>query len=96
MEINDGLIAYLEDLSYLTLSDDEKRRLKGDLKEILQGMARLDELACPTEAVGSERHAGYANVFRKDEVQPSFDRELILQNAPDRNDTMIVAPKTVS
>jgi aspartyl-tRNA(Asn)/glutamyl-tRNA(Gln) amidotransferase subunit C len=35
------------------------------------------------------------NIFRDDESRPSFDRELILQNAPRRNDEFFIAPKTV-
>jgi len=92
--IDDGLIAYLEDLSCLTLVDDEKRRLKGDLREILSGMERLGEL--DTENVPERSHPfDNANAFREDEVHASFDRELILKNAPDLSDEMFIAPKTV-
>ena len=35
------------------------------------------------------------NVFRKDEVVPSVDRELILQNAPAKKDGSFKVPKTV-
>lgn len=94
MQIDDTLITYLEGLSYLTLSDDEKVRLKGDLDKILNGMARLGEL--DTSGIPERSHPfDHVNAFRDDETQASFDRELILKNAPDRNDEMFVAPKTV-
>ena len=94
MRIDGKLIDYLEDLSCLTLSDEEKRRLTGDLKEILSGMARLGELN--TEGVPERSHPfDNVNSFREDEVQASFDRELILRNAPDKNREMFIAPKTV-
>ena len=94
MQIDEKLISYLEDLSYLTLSDDEKIRLANDLREILSGMARLGELN--TKNVPERSHPfDNVNAFRDDEVQASFDRELILKNAPARNNEMFIAPKTV-
>ena len=94
MQIDDALITYLEDLSCLTLSDEEKIRLKGDLKEILDGMERLGDLN--TENISERSHPfDHVNAFREDELQASFDRDLILQNAPRRNSEMFIAPKTV-
>lgn len=94
MQIDEKLLAYLEDLSYLTLSEDEKLRLTGDLRDILNGMARLSEL--DTDGIPERSHPfDNVNSFRDDEMKNSFDRELILQNAPDRNDEMFIAPKTV-
>ena len=94
MQIDDKLIGYLEDLSCLTLTDQEKLRLSGDLEKILGYMDRLGEL--DTEGVSERSHPfDHVNVFRDDEAQGSFDRELILQNAPQRNDEMFIAPKTV-
>jgi aspartyl/glutamyl-tRNA(Asn/Gln) amidotransferase C subunit len=94
MQIDDKLLEYLEDLSCLTLCADEKTRLTHDLQEILDYMARLGEL--DTNGVVERSHPfDNVNCFRDDTVRPSFDRGLILQNAPVRNDQMIIAPKTV-
>ncbi|MDR0294187.1 MAG: Asp-tRNA(Asn)/Glu-tRNA(Gln) amidotransferase subunit GatC [Oscillospiraceae bacterium] len=94
MQIDGSLIAYLEDLSCLTLSEDEKNRLTGDLEEILGGMARLGEL--DTGNVPERSHPfDDVNAFREDETLPPFDRELILKNAPNRRGDVFVAPKTV-
>jgi len=94
MQIDDKLLAYLEDLSCLTLSADEKTRLTHDLQEILDYMARLGEI--DTNGVVERSHPfDNVNDFRDDETRPSFNRALILQNAPFRNDEMIIAPKTV-
>lgn len=100
MQIDDKLIAYLEDLSFLTLSDDEKTRLTGDLQKILNYFTRLDELN--TEGVQERSHPwdncasfGNANAFREDVVRPSLDRGLVLKNAPFKNDEFFIAPKTV-
>ena len=94
MEIDAKLIAYLEDLSCLTLSEDEKRRLTDDLGEILSGMAQLSEL--DTQNVPERSHPfDNVNAFREDDAKDSLERELILKNAPDRNDEMFIAPRTV-
>ena len=94
MQIDDKLITYLEDLSCLSLSDEEKSRLTEDLNEILSGMARLGEL--DTAGVPERSHPfDDVNDFRGDVVTKSFDRELILKNAPRSNGEAFIAPKTV-
>ena len=94
MQIDNRLIAYLEDLSSLSLTDTEKDRLTGDLKEILGSMEGLGDLN--TENVPERSHPfDNVNAFRNDVVRPSFERELILKNAPERNDEMFCAPKTI-
>jgi len=94
MLIDNQLIAYLEDLSYLTFSDEEKKRLEEDLGKIFKNISVLNNLN--TDDVKEFKHSfDNVNAFREDKVQPSFDRELILKNAPVRNDEFFVAPKTV-
>jgi len=94
MQIDDKLIGYLENLSCLTLTDQEKLRLSGDLEKILAYMDRLGEL--DTGGVPERSHPfDNVNAFRDDEARGSFERELILKNAPQRNGEMFIAPKTV-
>jgi len=100
MQVDDKLISYLEDLSCLTLPDDEKIRLTEDLQKILNGFAKLGEL--DTEGVPERSHPWdfcasneNAKAFRSDEVRPSLPRGLVLKNAPQKNEEMFIAPKTV-
>ena len=94
MQIDAELIEYLEDLSCLALSDEEKRRLSEDLKKILGYMDRLEDL--DTNGVPERSHPfDDVNAFRDDAATGSFSRELILKNAPQRTDEMFIAPKTV-
>ena len=94
VHIDRKLISYLEDLSCLALSDGEKTSLTGDLQKILDYMARLGELN--TEGVPERSHPfDDVNAFRDDAARPSFERALILQNAPARNDAFLLAPRTV-
>ena len=94
MKIDEKLIDYLEDLSCLSLPAEEKHQLSGDISKILSYMERLEEL--DTDGVIERSHPfDNVNAFREDEVCPSLRRELILKNAPHRNDEMLIAPKTV-
>ena len=64
------------------------------MREILGYMARLGELN--TDGVIERSHPfDNVNAFRDDEDRASFDRELILKNAPARNNEFFIAPKTV-
>ena len=94
MQIDEKLISYLEDLSFLTLSAEEKSRLIGDFQKILDSMEKLGRLN--TDGVSGRSHPfDNVNVFREDQLLPSLDRELVLKNAAERNDEMIIAPRTV-
>ena len=94
MIINEQLISYLEDLSCLIFTDDEKIGLTKDLKEILNSMEQL--CSFNAEDVPERSHPfEYTNAFRSDDVQVSFERECILKNAPERDDESFVVPKTV-
>lgn len=94
MKIDDKLITYLENLSCLILSEAEKKRLTGDLQEILNNMEQLSDV--DTQNVPERSHPfDQVNAFREDEIKDSLDRKLILKNAPAKNETMFIAPKTV-
>ena len=94
MQIDEKLIDYLEELSCLALSVEEKQRISDDLKEILEYMERLGGL--DTEGVPERSHPfDNANAFREDLAGESFNRELILKNAPDRDNSMFIAPKVL-
>jgi len=94
MKIDETLISYLEDLSMLTLSTDEKNCMIADLEKSLNEIAKLSDLNTG-DAEQCSLPFDDINIFRSDEVQPSFDRELILKNAAVKNDEFFIAPKTV-
>jgi aspartyl/glutamyl-tRNA(Asn/Gln) amidotransferase C subunit len=101
MQIDDKLISYLEDLSCLTLSEEERSRLPGDLQPILECMTRICGCELVTDNIPEcSNPLTNVNIFRNDEVQSFCDneldtRELILKNAPVKNEEFIIAPKTV-
>lgn len=94
MRIDDELIAYLEGLTRLRLSEEEKKRTKGDLEEILSYIDRIGRL--DTQGVEPLFHPfPFTNIFRQDLPEASLDRELILSNAPERKNGCFKVPKTV-
>ena len=91
IKIDDKLINYLEELSQITLLPDEKERLKGDLSEILGGMAKLGEI----NVKNNNQVVDNVNAFREDEEKLSLDSELILKNAPVKNEETFIVPKVI-
>ena len=94
MEITKEMVARLEDLAAITLTDDERARMAADLQSKLDGMSRLGTL--DTTGVAERSHAfDNVNALREDEVRPSFARELILRNATVRTDDSFVVPRAL-
>ena len=94
MRADAGLISYLEELSALALSEEEKRRLTGDMDEILGYMARLSEL--DTQDISAYSIAACdVGALREDVIAPSLPREKLLQNAHKSANGMFAAPRTV-
>lgn len=92
MHIDESLIDYLETLSCLSLSANEKSKLKADMESILGYMSKLAQL--DTEGVPERSHPfDHINGFREDVVQDSLDRELLLQNAPSTDGQGFIVPK---
>jgi aspartyl-tRNA(Asn)/glutamyl-tRNA(Gln) amidotransferase subunit C len=92
--IDDNLITYVEELSRLRLSEEEKAETKEKLGDILRYIDKLAEL--DTAQVEAVSHPfSFTNVFRDDEVAQSFDREAILRNAPRQKDGCFQVPRTV-
>ena len=94
MNVDRKIIDYVADLSRLHLSEEEKVRAEKDLGSVLTHIDMLNEL--DTETIEPLSHTfPIKNVFRADEVRPSYDRETLLSNAPQKKDGYFKVPKTV-
>lgn len=94
MEITDKLVTYVAELAHLKLEDAQREEAKADLAKMIGYVDKLSEL--DTEGVEPMSHAfPVTNVFREDVVKESFDRELILKNAPAAKEGCFLVPKTV-
>ena len=94
MQITPDLIKYLESLARITLTEEEEKKVGGELQDILTYIDKLNEL--DTEGVEAMSHCfPLSNVFRKDEVGTSMSPDEIVANAPESQDGSFVVPKTV-
>jgi aspartyl-tRNA(Asn)/glutamyl-tRNA(Gln) amidotransferase subunit C len=74
-------------LARVGVSDDEVARFQVQLSEILDYFQRLREV--DTEGLPPTAHTlAMQNVMRADETRPSFDKEEVLANAPQREDDL--------
>lgn len=94
MEIDDSLVAKLSRLSALSLGPEEKKQMKGYLKETLSHFERIktidtkgiEPLISPLEPPLS---------MSKDEVKDFPDKESLLNQAPQKQGLLVKVPPTV-
>lgn len=84
MEITKKDIEHIAELSMLNLSEQEIERYTKDMQDIVSFAEQVNEV--DTEGIDISAFAlETCNVFRKDEVRESLERESLLQNAPSTN-----------
>ena len=92
MKVTTEQLQHVASLARLKLTDEELKKL--NLEAVIEFANKLSELdtqkEMPTNHI-SEIH----NVFREDEVKPSFDRDDILKNAPAKARGCVLVPKVV-
>lgn len=84
MEIKREDIEHIAKLSMLNLSDEEITRYTKDMEQIIGFANKINDIDT-SEIEESAFALDAKNVFRKDEVRESFDRDLLLSNAPNSN-----------
>lgn len=90
----DETMEYLEILSQISLTEEEKQETAGELKKILAYMEKLEEL--DTDGVEPMSHVfPVQNVFREDIVEREDQREALFENAPQKKEGQYLVPKTV-
>ena len=83
VEISAEQVAYLANLARIDLSPEEIESLTSDLGQIVEAVAKVQEVAGP-EVQATSHPLPLTNVFRPDEVRPSLTVEQALSGAPDR------------
>lgn len=82
--INREEVKHIADLSMLNLSEEEITMYTTNMQDIVGFANQINEL--DTEGIEESAFAlDTYNVFRKDEVRESFDRDELLKNAPSSN-----------
>lgn len=84
MEISKEEIKHIANLSMLNLSDEEIEKYTKDMEQIVEFANKINEIDTSSTEI-SAFSSNNVNVFRKDEIRESFDRELLLSNAPSSN-----------
>jgi aspartyl-tRNA(Asn)/glutamyl-tRNA(Gln) amidotransferase subunit C len=75
-------VEHVAKLARLKLTDDEVQRMAGELSGILEHVERIAEL--DLDGVEPTSHVvALENVLRPDEPRPSWERDEMLQRAPD-------------
>lgn len=74
-------VRYVADLARIALSDEEIAQFEGELEDILDYMAQMNDL--DLDHLEPTAHpAARLNVMRDDVVSATLPRDLFLQNAP--------------
>lgn len=87
-------VEYIANLARLEFKEEEKEKFTEQFNKILEYIDKLNEL--DTENVEPLYHViDLKNVFREDEVKPSYPREEILKNAPSKTEFFFKVPKVI-
>ena len=94
MKINESVVEHISELARLDFGQEEKGLFSQQLNSILLYMEKLAEL--DTTDVPPTYHAiSISNVLREDKVIPSYEREEILSNAPDKDRGCFKVPRII-
>jgi aspartyl-tRNA(Asn)/glutamyl-tRNA(Gln) amidotransferase subunit C len=84
-------VLHVAKLARLRLSEDEVERMSGELSGILDHVERISKL--DLEGVEPTSHViELENVLRPDQPRPSWDRDRMLESAPDPADGAFRVP----
>jgi aspartyl-tRNA(Asn)/glutamyl-tRNA(Gln) amidotransferase subunit C len=88
-------IAEVAELAQLELSEAQAREFGAQLERVLAAFAALD--AVDVEGVEPTTHPVPVPCPRRaDEVEPSIDRERLLDSAPARGEASYIVPRVIS
>lgn len=94
MSVSKEEIYHIAKLSKLEISEDKVDELTKKISDIVDFSNTLAQVN--VDGVKPTAHIlDIKNVFKKDEVEPSYDREKILQNAPEAQGGCVSVPKVV-
>jgi len=92
--IDEETVKHVEELAEVSLTDEERKELAGDLDRILDYVNKLQEL--DTEDVEPLRHIlEVENVVREDDPGNTLPHEEVFKNAPDRDGNFFKVPRVI-
>ncbi len=94
MKITKEEVMYVADLARLDLDQAAIDKFAEQIATILEYMDLLNQV--DTEGIEPTSHAiSLTNAFREDEQREHLDRNLVLANAPEKEDGSFIVPKVV-
>lgn len=94
MKISEEEVKHIANLARLKFNDEEVQKLTKDLGSMVEFAETLNEVN--VEGITPTAHIlDIKNVFRKDELKGSYEREELLKNAPSKEAGCISVPKVV-
>jgi aspartyl-tRNA(Asn)/glutamyl-tRNA(Gln) amidotransferase subunit C len=94
VKITKEQVEHVANLARLNLTEEEKEEMISDMGVIIEFADRINELNI--EDITPTAHViPINNVFREDIVQPSFSRDELLKNAPNKEDGCFSVPRIV-
>ncbi len=95
MKISKEEVEHTAKLAKLKLDPTQLDKWCEDMGAIIEFANMLNELALPQCDNEAQSMNGLKNALRSDESRPSYEREKMLENAPERYDGCYVVPKIV-
>lgn len=94
MSVSKEDVKHIANLSKLNLTEEELEKYTTELSDIVNFANELSNI--DVDGIKPTAHIlDIKNVFRKDEMKPSYDREEILKNAPSKDAGCVSVPKVV-
>ena len=91
MSLTPEEVKHIAKLAHLELSDEQLALYREQLSDILDHIAKLNELDTADISPMANAVEG-ASPLRPDEIRPSLPNEKLLQNAPDKADGQFKVP----
>lgn len=95
MAISREEVIHIAKLASLNLTEAEIEMYTNDMTEILEFANMINSVNTDDVSETIAANEKY-NVFRKDEIEQSVDKEALLQNAPSKDDGMFRIPKVIN
>ena len=94
MQVEKEEILHIANLACLNIKDEEIEEYRKNLQDILNWVNIVNRVDTSNinETIGSTNNV---NVFREDEIKEFEDKELLLQNAPEKENNMFNIPKVI-
>ena len=94
MQVEKEEILHIAKLVCLNIKDEEIEEYRKNLQDILNWVNIVNRVDTTNinETIGSTNNV---NVFREDEIKEFEDKELLLQNAPEKENNMFNIPKVI-